>query len=357
MFNNLILRDMKLYSYLNSKISIIGMLILALGLTSCGSYQYASYDYDGIYGEPEKSYEIKNVEYKETGNESENSAYYKNYFNEKATQLDYTGDAIFTDIDAYQGSYGVENDSLNQENYAGWGYSDDITVNIYNRAPLYDSFWYPGYGWYNDWNFGYGYYGYSNYWYSPFYSGWGSPWYYGYGYGYPYYGYGYGYGYGYPYYGYNNFYYGNIYNRRNLSYSASRRGSIYANNNISGITNRRSGITNRRSSINSRATNLRNNALRSSRSRVNATRFGNSRVNSQSRPTRSSRFGNTSNTRSRSSTTRSGRSSTSRSSSTRSNNNSSRRSNNVSSSNRSSSNSSSTRSSGSRSSSSRRGNN
>ena len=59
MFNNLILRDMKLYSYLNSKISIIGMLILALGLTSCGSYQYASYDYDGIYGEPEKSYEIK----------------------------------------------------------------------------------------------------------------------------------------------------------------------------------------------------------------------------------------------------------------------------------------------------------
>ena len=320
------------------------MLILALGLTSCGSYQYASYDYDGIYGEPEKSYEIKNVEYKETGNESENSAYYKNYFNEKATQLDYTGDAIFTDIDAYQGSYGVENDSLNQENYAGWGYSDDITVNIYNRTPLYDSFWYPGYGWYNDWNFGYGYYGYSNYWYSPFYSGWGSPWNYGFGFGYgfPYYGYGYGYGYGYPYYGYNNFYYGNIYNRRNLSYSASRRGSIYANNNISGITNRRSGITNRRSSINSRATNLRNNALRSSRSRVNATRFGNSRVNSRSRPTRSSRFGNTSNTRSRSSTTRF-------------NNNSSRRSNNVSSSSRSSSNRSSTRSSG-RSNSSRRNN-
>ena len=77
---------MKLYNYLNSKISIIGALILALGLTSCGSYQYASYDNDGIYGEPDKSYAVKNVEYQddqETANESENSTYYKNYFKER----------------------------------------------------------------------------------------------------------------------------------------------------------------------------------------------------------------------------------------------------------------------------------
>ena len=344
---------MKLYNYLNRKISVIGALILMLGLTSCGSYQYASYDNDGIYGEPDKSYAVKSVEYQdnqETVNDSENSAYYKNYFKEKVTELD-NGDAIFTDIDAYQGNYDVENDSLNQENYAGWGYSDNITVNIYNR-PHYNSMWYNGYygynGWYNNWNFGY--FGYSDYWYSPFYVGWNRPWRYGWGWGYPY-------NFGYPYYGYNNFYYGNIYNRRNLSYSASRRGAVYANNNTSGVTNRRNGITNRRSSINSRATNLRNSATRSSSSRVNATRSNNSRVNSQSRPTRSSRVGTRSNTtRSRSATTRSSRSSTSRSSSTRSNNNSSRRSNNVSSSNRSSSNNSSTRSSSSRSNSSRRNN-
>ena len=67
---------MKLYNYLNSKISIIGALILVLGLTSCGSYQYASYDNDGIYGEPDKNYAVKNVEYqdnKEAAKESDNS--------------------------------------------------------------------------------------------------------------------------------------------------------------------------------------------------------------------------------------------------------------------------------------------
>ena len=154
---------MKLYNYLNTKISIIGALILMLGLTSCGSYQYASYDNDGIYGEPEKSYEVTTVEYKETPKESDNSNYYKNYFKEKVTELDnIEGDVIFTDIDSYQGYY-VENDSLEQENYAGWGYSDNVTVNIYNR-PLYGSMWYNGYygfnGWYNNWN-----YGFSDYWY------------------------------------------------------------------------------------------------------------------------------------------------------------------------------------------------
>ena len=199
---------MKLYNYLNTKISIIGVLSLFIGLTSCGSYQYASYDTDGIYGEPEQNveYTVKNVEYEnQKVKETENSAYYKNYFKEKVTELDnMEGDIIFTDIDSYQGAYGIENDSLEyQENYAGWGYSDNITVNIYNREPLYSSFWYPHYGWYNNWNFGFGYY---DYWYSPFYVGWNRPfWHSYYGFGYPYY-------YGYPYYGgyYNNYYYKNI---------------------------------------------------------------------------------------------------------------------------------------------------
>ena len=226
---------MRLNNYLNSRINLVGAFCLLIGLTSCGSYQYAGYQDDGIYGTPERTIEVVEVTpTQETPNT--NSDYYQNYFREKALELDNmnTDELIFTDIDEYESST-IENDSLDYQGFGGWGQnSSDVTVTIYNR-PFINSYYpwswrnrflYPYNGWYNGWahwNYGYGFY---DPWYSPFYLGWNSPFWFN---NYPFYGYG-----------YSNFYYGNnFYNRRGLAFNASRRGGIYSRSNLNGITNRR----------------------------------------------------------------------------------------------------------------------
>ena len=217
-----------------SKMPLIGTLGLLFSLASCGSYQYAGYGDDSVYGTS------RTVEYQtETSNQapSQNSTYYQNYFQEKSQELDYLAqeDVIFTDIDSYEGNYEVENDTLveYEESYAGWGQSpSEVSINVYSGFG-YGGYGYPYYGsYYSNW-----YYPYRNYGYGGFgfgFSGYGYP-YYSYGYGYPYYGYGYS-NYGYRY----GYHHNNYYSRKGIAYNTGRRGSIYSNSNRSRLANRTS---------------------------------------------------------------------------------------------------------------------
>jgi len=257
---------MLLKNYLNSGIKLVGAICLLIGFTSCGSYQYAGYEEDGIYGTSDRP--VQYVEVAPVESQSNNSDYYTNYFKEKALELEdnTTDDVYFTDIDSYSSDYEVANDTLDYQGYGGWGQNtnpNDVTIAIYNRpfmTGFYPWSWrnrfFSPFAWHGNWGF-------YDYWNSPFYIGWNSPnWYH------PYYGFGFGFGYsnfwfnnfsGYPYYGYGN----NFYNRRSYAYNAGRRGSIYSNSGVSGITNRRNVVgrsslnTNRRSSISSSANRTR----------------------------------------------------------------------------------------------------
>ncbi|WP_053975678.1 hypothetical protein [Mangrovimonas xylaniphaga] len=220
---------MQFNSYVKSKLPLFVVLGFVFLLTSCGSYQYAGYDNDGIYNSNGVVYEdAPRVE-----TSASNNGYYKAYFAEKSQQYEeipQSEDIIFTDIESYEGNYYEEQDTTavvdNYKGYAGWGdNSSEVSINYYN-------------------NFGYGYWGY-NYWgynpyswrawnYYPYWNvgwnyGWG--WNVGWGWGYydpwcsPYYGGYYGGYYGYPYYGYPH------YRRPYASYNAGRRGySNYYNN-------------------------------------------------------------------------------------------------------------------------------
>ncbi len=229
-----------------SKMHFVGALGLIFGLASCGTYQYAGYEDDGVYGES------NTVEYRAESTQDNSSAsksgsgYYNTYFKEKSQELDYISqeDAIFTDIDSYEGNYEVENDTLVDENpsYAGWGQnSTDVSINIYGGG-YYGSYWWGSPYYYSPWYYGYGYgygnywgYGYNNYWcppyyYGSYYSGWYSPYYYSY-----------------PYRYYGNHYYNGYYNRRGYAYNSGRRGYINRNLNTSSRLNRRSTVVNSRS--------------------------------------------------------------------------------------------------------------
>lgn len=188
-------------------------------LTSCGSYQNVP-DNDGIYGSTEIPVSGTEQDIAVSSNSNSSSSYYKNYFKEKSSEYDvYTEDEVFTDVDEYGNEYAEASDSteVDYNEYAGWGQENsNVSVNIYSGF---------NYGWnypYNNWGWGYAGYGY----------GWG--WNAGWGWGYPSYGWGYpGYGWAYcpPYYGggyYGGGYYGGGYYGNYISYSNSRRGSLYA---------------------------------------------------------------------------------------------------------------------------------
>ncbi|MFD2823206.1 hypothetical protein ACFS5M_05960 [Lacinutrix iliipiscaria] len=216
---------MQLKTHLKAQMPFLALTTIVFVLSSCGSYQYAGDDNDGIYGASEEPVEQQVGEVQNNSN-----SYYKNYFKEKSTEYDYITQEseIFTDIDSYEGQY-VEQDTVEQESYAGWGQeNNDVTINVYGGGFAYNNWMYRpyriGWGYSPFWNTGWGY-GF----YDPF---WGSP-YYGYG---NYYGYGgfYGYGgyYGYPYHNgyYNNPYYG----RNRVAYHNSRRGTSLGRMNTLG---------------------------------------------------------------------------------------------------------------------------
>ncbi|MGR7812218.1 hypothetical protein [Lacinutrix undariae] len=323
--------------YLQSKLPFYVALSFAFVLASCGSYQYAGYNNDGIYSSESVTYEDE--PYVEAEAAVSNNDYYKNYFGEKSQQYGDIPeeDVIFTDIDSYSADYDdtYYEDDYNS-GYAGWGdNSDNVTVNIYSNNG-YNNFGYNSwntpyytYGWYRpyrnnfwNWNMGWNnYYGYNS-WNSPFY--------------------GYGYNNYYPH--YNGYAYSNGYRGRNRSYNASRRGSLVGNNSNGRINSQRSGYNNA-TRRNSSSTLRRSNSRSTIRPRTTTIRRSNSTIRNTNTTPRTNRT-----------TTR--RSST-RSSNARSTNTSTRRSssniNSSSSSSRSSGTSSSRGSSSSRSSG-RRGN-
>jgi hypothetical protein len=312
---------MQLFLYLKTKLPILTVLGLFIGVTSCGSYQYAGQDNDGIYD----SETVKRSKENQPQTKTANSDYYKNYFNEKEGQ--YAGltddNAIFTDIDNYESDYLVDESVESSESYAGWGQeNDNVTINVYGGHLFNSNRWNrPYFGF----SYGWGYSGYYNsFWCPPYYgyASYWSPWHYGYGYNYyrPY-------GYGYSNYGsHHNGY------RRGVAYNSGRRSSIYNNSSRrnSNSYSRRS-ITRRSSSNISRngvqrgkpsnSTRPRVRPYSSSRPNVNNTRPSTRpRVrpnNSSSRPKVNRPSSNRVNRSSRPSTrvNRSSRSSSSRSSS------------------------------------------
>lgn len=135
--------------------------VLAM-LTSCGSFQYAGYDNDGIYSTENYNTEVVEQE-PEVTTSTEDSNYYKNYFAENTAQLNAATEEseIFTDIDSYEGNY-LERaqDTLEQRPaYGGWGQNGNVTINIidngwgWNNWGINDPWFYGGWGW-NNWGWG-----------------------------------------------------------------------------------------------------------------------------------------------------------------------------------------------------------
>ena len=230
---------MRSYYYVQSKMHYFGIVVLALLMSSCGSYQYAGYEEDAIYGESERRVEYVETEPEQA--ETDNNGYYKNYFKEKTLQYESIAqeDAVFTDIDSYEGSYEEENDSLRYtEGYGAWGqdHNEAVVINVYQNNW---AGWYYPYSWRWGYNWGYNYWGWNswgwnswgwgyNNWCPPFYGGgyWGYPYAYGGYWGHPYY-------YG----GYNRPYYGHSYG---YAYNAGRR-SAYSNSTLASL-GRRGGL-------------------------------------------------------------------------------------------------------------------
>ena len=226
---------------------LISITAVSLIVASCGSYQYSSYNNDGIYSENKRT-ENSPVVADTQSKEENNSDYYKSVFSEKNMMYseNETSEELFTDVENYSN---IESDSL-AKNYGPWGeYKDSVVINIHSHH--HDGFWskwrYPNWMW----NYGFGYgnvwgYGYNNYWSRPFplYGGMYDPFnpFWGY-YDSFYYGYGYGYGYGYnPFWRpYNSWYNNSPYGRINtpISIINGRRGSRNAISSRLGITNPR----------------------------------------------------------------------------------------------------------------------
>ena len=186
------------------------LLLFTLSLISCGPLNSInSSTSDGIYG--------NNSEV--SGN---NSAFYKNYFEQKSDELGLNSsinDSVLTDINSYSSNTNISYSNSN----GSWGDNPTSVNIIFRDRYVYKPYmnYYPyGYNWYDNYM--------TSYW-----NRWYSPW----GFNYPRYrnGYGYGYGYGmwnnwwYPYYNgpdYNDPYYYRSDNR--VAYMNGARGSLYS---------------------------------------------------------------------------------------------------------------------------------
>ena len=284
----------------------VGLMAL---LTSCGSFQYAGYNNDGIY-----SSDVPEPEKQVVATAPNESNYYKNYFAENAADVNAITEEseVFTDIDSYQGNYiEREQDTVEQRPaYGGWGQNNsNVTINVIDN------------GWmgFNDpwlWNGGFGF----NNW------GWGQPW------GINRWGWNRGFGWGGGF-GWNNVFFGN---QNRYAFAGGRRGSLLNNNSINSI-GRNNTLTTRRGNSalsrrnystsrlsNSRSTTRRNSSLSRTNSNSRTIRnTGTSRTNRTIRNSSSTRNSNSrvtrpTTSRSSSSTRSSTRSSRSSGSSTRS---------------------------------------
>lgn len=281
------------------KLPFFVALALATVLTSCGSFQYAGYDNDGIYATDEKENDTKETTVTTSTNDSN---YYKNYFAKNSAEVNAIKEEseVFTDINSYEGNY-VEQvtDTFEQQpTYGGWGQNNNtVTINYIDNGWMGWNdpwMWNGGYGW-NNWgwnNRGWNNWGWNNW-------GWNSGW-----------GYGWNAGWCPP--GYNNWGWNNGYRNTNrYAYTNTRRGSLLYNNNLNRRSNSaltRRDYSTRRSSNTSatrqtRSTSVRNpnastRTIRNTRTTRPTTRT--TRPNSSTRTTRSTRSTNTRSTPSRS---------------------------------------------------------
>ncbi|MDG4716457.1 hypothetical protein [Winogradskyella marincola] len=311
---------------------------VALGLitvlTSCGSFQYAGYDDDGIYSS--EDYNTTEVEQPVVTTSTNDSDYYKNYFADSSAQLEAVmeDNEVFTDIDSYEGNYLERTqDTIEQRPvYGGWGQNNEsITINIidngwygWNDPWMWNAGW--GYGWNNwgwnnwRWNSGWRYgYGWNNW-------GWNAGW----GYGWNNWGWGPGWGYGWNNWGWNGYHRGNRY-----AYNAGRRSSMI-NNNYLNRASRSSSALSRRNNSSSRlsrsatgsSVGRSNSAVRTSRNGTirNSSRSSSSRISRPNTSRSSGTVRSARSSRSSSGTIRSTRSSRSSSGSVRSSRSSSSRS-------------------------------
>lgn len=294
--------------------------LIGLMMTSCGSYQQASYyDNDGIYSSG-SGYGVATRQEQAPRRQAETkkSDFYENYFGERAKELGQVLDSeVFTDIDSYTStdSLGVARDSLlgdpndylaydnDYEGYGGWGDQGggNVTVNVWGGnygwgwnnwgwySPWYGGGWYGG--WYSPWAWNYGW-GWNNWGWGWNNWGWGwNSWYgnpyYGYAWGYP--GYGWGWGWGYPHYGYRNTYAYNsgrrgYYNRGSQNLQGSRYTAGTAGSNRYRTNSGRSNLgTSSRSNLGS---SDRYASARTARSRVNADAAARNQAYRSSRTTR-----------------------------------------------------------------------
>tara|TARA_R110000850_G_scaffold99103_1_gene205473 strand:+ start:11587 stop:12576 length:990 start_codon:yes stop_codon:yes gene_type:complete len=319
---------MKTNTQIYSIIRLLVAVVVVVSLASCGTSQYTPYeDNDGIYNSSSQSTEAQVSE-----SEKENSSYYKQYFQAKASTYANApeDDVIFTDVEGYTSTetYIADDGTIYEEEvpyseaYGPWGDESSVTVNIYSNPGYgywHRPLWWYGSGWgLSYWNYGWaGYYGPAWGWHSPFY--WNN-WY---GWSHPYYGYA---GHYNPYYGgYSNYV---AYNRGRRNTDSYRPGRTTGRSNATTRSNRSYSrseinrrINNARSQQDARRSDGRNRTNTYSRSRTNTNRNSNmSRQNTRrsstprniSRPTTTNRSSGTINrggSSVRSSGTRSGGSS------------------------------------------------
>jgi len=234
-------------------IKSITFLLVAVLVTSCGSYQQASYyEDDGIYSSGNRVVQVEKKSPEAIRAQQVEDNIYGEYFGQKADQYgDILDNEVFTDIDDYYS--GVENDSIaigeqtdyfatnnTYEGNEGWGDNPtNVSINVYDNG------W--GWGGFNDpwlWNGGLGFgWGWNNW-------GWNRPWGWNAGFGWGWGGlgwnnwgwgwnrpWGWNAGFGWGGFGWNNWgrgFYGNGFNRgfynNNYAFNRSRRG--YSNNTI-----------------------------------------------------------------------------------------------------------------------------
>lgn len=173
------------FNFSSSGSQFIMLILISSLMLNCSSYQLSTYDSDGIYNsQPEKNSfysEISKSEAYLQENSSQNkqvasnnNAYYKHVFSEKALQYqvnDSTQD-VFTDVNSYSS---ITNNSEETNRYGGWGENPDnnITVNI-NTNPWNYNYWgYPYFNWgFNYWNSPFFYDPFYPNFYGGFYGGW-----------------------------------------------------------------------------------------------------------------------------------------------------------------------------------------
>ncbi|MFK7749749.1 MAG: hypothetical protein AB8B65_15230 [Kordia sp.] len=302
---------MRVIYYLKNNIKAIHVLAITfLTLTSCGTYQQATYD-DGIYGSGEQRRETVEVV---NDNDSNNSAY-QNYFEQKSYEADDRYGDVFTDVESYSSQGDAEPrpetdvDAIGYtESYSPWGETaDDITINVYGGSQFGWNNW--GWGW-NNWGLGWNNWGWNRWGYG--WNRWGRGW----GGGFNGWGWNAGFN-GWGGLGWNNWCWGGFnnwgqnwrspygnyaYNRGRRSFAsraiASRRGNYYSrttNRNGNRYSNsrssRRSNTNASRNSRNTRSTRATRNtrSTRSTRATRSTRNTRNTRATRNTRSTRSTR--------------------------------------------------------------------